>query len=291
MDCRDYITRDPALLAGQARDVLDHVNESNSHADPACTGLHKFLGIVFDNLVSAMHAVERDATPDEKLEAAEACSIDLLQAIGLLKAIIGDDSDSPALDGVLTLLMLSKIEIDDLTSRIMHAPCTAQAHETGPEAKTGGSRNGAPQSPEAPESATTDNSVRHPLQAIQHLAALLGSLRAAQALDEGGSPCWRVIGHALLAYEPVMERLRAGDRDGAMYACAEGESLAQAAAALAASPAYRPYSSPELAEALAIAYAGLDKFSNDLDIGGRFHPQEPTPQPAKPARIRKAVPA
>lgn len=259
---------DPGCLACQAEYVLTELD--GGHA--ARQALSAFLRQSNERLFAAIELAEKagDSPTWEAIEPLEASSVDLLYALGLFEAILGE-ADDPAMEAVGTLLRMAKKRVDAMTEALAGKVNATLADRAAP-------------------AADGPNTIRDRDLAISTLEGLLASLHAAQALDEGGSPCWRVIDRALLAYEPVMERLRAGDRDAAMYACADGESLAGAAAALAASAGYQPYCSVGLAKALAKVYQGLDQFSNDLDCKGRFYPEDP-PQATKPTRARKAVAA
>ncbi|WP_322470260.1 hypothetical protein SOM08_06040 [Hydrogenophaga sp. SNF1] len=260
---------DPGCLACQAEYVLAELDDGHA----ARQALSAFLRQSNERLFAAIELAEKagDSPTWETIEPLEASSVDLLYALGLFEAILGE-ADDPAMEAVGTLLRLAKKRVDEMTSSMVP------------------SANAARVATPATAATAEDNTLRDQALAISTLNGLLASLRAAQALDEGGSTCWRVIDHALQAYEPAMEHLRAGNREDAMNEAHEGDSFVQAAAALAASAGYQSYCSADLATALAEVSQRLDQFSNDLDSGGRFYPQDP-PLAPKPTGAKKAVAA
>lgn len=110
--CNETLECDPHILASQALYVLKALSK-----DPARDALGVLLGIASDKLCDTMWKAEKDC-PSVTTNRLQESSIDLLQILAVLECIL-QDKDDPAIEGVKTILQLSKLETDKLATEYM----------------------------------------------------------------------------------------------------------------------------------------------------------------------------
>lgn len=141
MDPRTHLEQDPTAIVLQCLDVCRLACSAASFKNESLIVTTGVLLRLVQKAAEGMAAMSCEQHCERQMEMAEACSMDLLEAIGLAKVIVSaieseafmpDGPDRLGLDAVLTLLKLAKSGVDAESSRLVEQS-RPQAH-SAPEA-------------------------------------------------------------------------------------------------------------------------------------------------------------